>query len=207
MDINTIKSRMVNGKMYCPSDPILVNEQAHSMDCLIEYNNLKYTENVKGQDLLKKMFAVIGDECLILQPFYASWGGKNVHFGNNIFANFNLTLIDDGDIFVGDNVMMASNVTLVTATHPINPTLRKTQTQYNKPIYIGENVWLGANVVVLPGVSIGKNSVIGAGSVVTKDIPENVVAVGAPCKVLRLISEKDDIYYDHDKIIDIPIIK
>ena len=154
-------------------------------------------------DLLKKMFAEIGDDCYIETPFFANWGGKHVHFGNGVYANFNLTLVDDGEIYVGNNVLFAPNVILASGTHPIHPGLRSRQAQYNLPIHIGNNVWIGANSVILPGVNIGDNSVIGAGSVVTKDIPANVIAVGNPCKVLRKIDENDLVYYDKTRKIDL----
>jgi galactoside O-acetyltransferase len=120
-----------------------------------------------------------------------------------VYANFNLTCVDDTHIYVGDNTMFGPNCVLATAGHPINPELREKGYQYNMPIHIGKNCWLGAGVIVLPGVTIGDNSVIGAGSVVTKDIPSNVVAVGNPCKVIREINEHDLKYYFKDKEIDL----
>jgi galactoside O-acetyltransferase len=115
-----------------------------------------------------------------------------VHFGSNIYANFNLTCVDDGHIYVGDWTEFGPNVTIATAGHPIHPELREDpELQFNKDVHIGRCVWIGANTVVLPGVTIGDNSVIGAGSVVTKDIPANVVAYGNPCRVIREIDERD----------------
>ena len=119
----------------------------------------------------------IRDSCYIEPPLHANWG-KYTHFGNNVYANFNLTLVDDTDIFVGDNVMFGPNVIIATAGHPVDPPLREKVAQFNIPVRIGKNVWIGAGAIVLPGVTIGDHSVIGAGSVVTKDIPPNVVAVG-----------------------------
>lgn len=112
-------------------------------------------------------------------------------------------MVDDAEIFVGDNVKFGPNVVIATGTHPIHPDLRRKQAQYNLPVHIGDNVWIGAGAVILPGVKIGYNSVIGAGSVVTKDIPSNVVAVGNPCRVLREINENDMRYYYKDMKIDI----
>ena len=132
---------------------------------------------------------------------HANWG-RHTHFGDNIYANFNLTLVDDTDIFVGDNVMFGPNVIVATAGHPILPELRLKVAQFNVPVYIGKNVWIGAGAIILPGVHIGDNSVIGAGSVVTKDIPENVVAVGNPCNILREINDKDREYYYKDRAIE-----
>ncbi|MBP3927248.1 MAG: sugar O-acetyltransferase [Clostridium sp.] len=135
-------------------------------------------------------------------PFRANWGGHHVHFGNGIYANSNLTIVDDGHVYVGDKVMFGPNVTIATANHPAEPTLREKGLQYNKDVTIGENVWIGAGVVIVPGVHIGRNSVIGAGSIVTKDIPENVVAVGNPCRVLREIGEHDREYFYKEEKID-----
>ena len=114
-----------------------------------------------------------------------------------------MTLVDDGHIYVGDNVMFGPNVTVATANHPIEPTLRHHAAQYNVDVHIGANVWIGAGTVIVPGVTIGENSVIGAGSVVTRDIPANVVAVGNPCRVMREISDRDRTYYYKDKKIDL----
>ncbi len=121
--------------------------------------------------------------------------GAAPHFGHHVYANFNLTLVDDTDIFVGDYVMFGPNVTVATAGHPVDPELRRQIAQFNIPVHIGNNVWIGAGSVLLPGVSIGDNTVIGAGSIVTRDIPANVVAVGNPCRVLREIGEHDREYY------------
>ncbi|MGL5868455.1 sugar O-acetyltransferase [Clostridium chrysemydis] len=203
MDLNEIKERQYNKKLYFCNDEELVKEQLKCLDLLYDFNNTRPTEQEKRTNLLKQMFSELGEECYIEPPLRANWGGKNVHFGKGVYANFNLTLVDDGEIFVGDNVMFAPNVIIDTATHPIHPELRRKQAQYNLPIYIGDNVWIGAGSIVLPGVKIGKNSVIGAGSIVTRDIPENVVAIGSPCKVLREINEDDLKYYHKDMIIDI----
>ena len=151
---------------------------------------------------MKNVFAECGDDNYIELPFHANWGGSHVHFGNGIYANSNLTLVDDGHIYVGDKVMFGPNVTVATANHPINAELRSRGLQYNKDVSIGENSWIGANVVIVPGITIGKNVVIGAGSVVTKDIPDHVVAVGNPCKVLRTVDEHDDTYFYRNEKID-----
>ena len=119
-----------------------------------------------------------------------------------VYANFNLTVVDDGNIYIGDNVMFGPNVTIATANHPILPELREKGLQYNKDVHIGKNVWIGAGVVIVPGITIENNSVIGAGSVVVKDIPANVVAVGNPCRVLREISQHDREYFYRNERID-----
>ena len=170
---------------------------------LYDFNNTRPTEQKKRQEMLKEMFAEIGDNCYIEPPLHANWAGKHVHFGSNVYANFSLTLVDDSHIYVGDNVMFAPNVTIITATHPIHPELRSQKAQYNASVFIGNNVWIGAGSLVLPGVHIGDNSVIGAGSVVTRDIPANVVAVGSPCRVMREIDQRDREYYHHNLPIDL----
>lgn len=203
MKLQEIKERMHNKKLYYCNNEDLIIEQLNCLELLYDFNATRPLEQEKRKELLKRMFAEIGEDCYIEPPFHSNWGGKNVHFGNSVYANFNLTLVDDCEIFVGDNVMFAPNVTVATATHPINPLLRSKQAQYNLPVHIGNNVWVGAGAIILPGVSIGENTVIGAGSVVTKDIPANVVAVGNPCKVLREINENDIKYYHKDMEIDI----
>ncbi|MCA2390791.1 MULTISPECIES: sugar O-acetyltransferase [Lactococcus] len=195
--------RVHTGELYFPDDQKLWEEQQEALAILEKYNQTSVTQPEQQTKLLKEMFSEIGEDCFIQPPFYANFGGKNVHFGTGIYANFNLTLVDDTDIFVGNHVMFGPNVTIDTATHPVSPDLRKRGTQYNKKIYIEENVWLGAGVIVLPGVRIGKNSVIGAGSIVTKDIPDNVVAFGTPCVVKRKINDSDFKTYDNGKKIDL----
>lgn len=197
------KKRMQEGRLYLPEDEEIMHQQMLCLEKLYDYNATRPSEYDKREALLKKMFADIGEGCYIEPPLHANWAGKHVHFGDNVYANFNLTLVDDTDIYVGDKVMFGPNVTVATAGHPIDPELRYQAMQYNIPVHIGENVWIGANAVVLPGVTIGDNSVIGAGSVVTKDIPPNVIAVGNPCRVLREIGDHDKKYYYKDREIDV----
>lgn len=199
------KRRMREGKLYFPEDESIMAEQLKCLDKLYDFNMTRPTQLDKRDEMLKDMFAEIGKDCYIEPPFHSNWGGKHIHFGNNVYANFNLTMVDDADIYVGNYVMFGPNVTVATAGHPINPTLRQKAMQYNIEVHIGNNVWIGANAAILPGVTIGDNTVIGAGSVVTKDIPANVVAVGNPCRVLRPIGEKDKKVYFRDREIDIEI--
>ena len=194
--------KMIKGLIYNPGDKEIMREQVQYQDKLCEFNQLKPSQYSEKMKFMKEMFAECGDNCYIELPFRANWGGHHVHFGNGIYANFNLTIVDDGHVYVGDKVMFGPNVTVATASHPIEPTLRARGLQYNKDVYIGENVWIGAGVIIVPGVRIGKNSVIGGGSVVTKDIPDNVVAVGNPCRVLREISEHDKKYFYKNEEID-----
>ena len=193
--------RMVNGLIYDPADDEIMKEQIVFQDMLWDFNQLKPSEYDKKQRYMKEVFAECGENCYIELPFYANWGGHHVHFGSGIYANFNLTLVDDGHIYIGDKVMFGPNVTIATASHPINPELRARGLQFNKDVYIGNNTWIGAGVIIVPGVHIGSNSVIGAGSMVTKDIPDNVLAVGNPCRVLRNVSEKDyEFFYKSERI-------
>lgn len=156
----------------------------------------------KRTSMLNDLLAEVGENCYIEPPLHANWG-LNTHLGNNVYANFNLTLVDDAEIFIGDSVMIGPNVVIATAGHPVNPELRLKVAQFNIPVHIEKNVWIGAGAIILPGVTVGENSVIGAGSVVTKDIPPNVVAVGNPCRVLRPIGDRDkEFYYKNRRIED-----
>lgn len=197
-----IKYKMHHQKIYYPSDEEFLKEQLSYVDKVNDYNLTRTNELDKRQELLKEMFLSIGENCYIEPPLHANFGCKHVSLGNNVYANFNLTLVDDTYITIGDNTMIGPNVTLATAGHPILPSLRMKGYQFNVPINIGKNVWIGAGVIVLPGVNIGDNSVIGAGSVVTKDIPENVVAYGNPCKIIRTINEHDEKYYYKNLMIE-----
>lgn len=200
--MNDMKARMHTGELYLPDGDDIMEEQLQCLDRLYDFNATRPTQLQLRTEMLKEMFAEIGEDCYIEPPFYANWGGKHVHFGNCVYANFHLTLVDDTHIYVGDNVMFGPNVTVATAGHPILPEIREKAYQYNMPVYIGKNCWIGAGAVIVPGVTIGDNTVIGAGSIVTKDIPANVVAVGNPCKVMREISEKDREYYFKDRKIE-----
>lgn len=196
------KDRMFTGDLYLPNDAAITGEQNACLELLYTFNQTRPSEQEKRNQLLKQMFAEIGENCYIEPPFHANFGGKHVHFGKNIYANFNLTMVDDGHIYVGDYTMFAPGVIVATAGHPILPELRETVYQYNMPVHIGKNCWIGAGAIILPGVTIGDQVVVGAGSVVTKDLPSNVVAVGNPCRVIREINEHDRVYYFKNRKID-----
>lgn len=195
---------LFSGDIYDPQDEELLAFQAECIEKVNKYNSLSATQEgyEKRFQLIGEMFMEAGENCYIEPPFHSNFGGKHVKLGKNVYANFNLTLVDDGPITIGSFTMIGPNVTIATACHPISPALRKRGLQFNKPVVIGENVWIGAGALIMPGVKIGDNSVIGAGSVVTKDVPPNVVAVGNPCHVLREISSDDDRFYDHGKPIN-----
>ena len=196
------KDRMFTGDLYLPNDAAITEEQNACLELLYTFNQTRPSEQEKRNQLLKQMFAEIGKNCYIEPPFHANFGGKHVHFGKNIYANFNLTMVDDGHIYVGDYTMFAPGVIVATAGHPILPELRETVYQYNMPVHIGKNCWIGAGAIILPGVTIGDQVVVGAGSLVTKDLPSNVVAVGNPCRVIREINEHDRVYYFKNRKID-----
>ena len=200
--MSQMKERMHTGEIYNPGDDEIMARQVKCLDRLYDFNMTRPTEQEKRQALMKEMFAELGKGVYIEPPFHANWGGAHCHFGAYVYANFNLTCVDDTHIYVGENTMLGPHVVLATAGHPILPELREKGYQYNMPIHIGKNCWLGAGVIVLPGVTIGDHSVIGAGSIVTRDIPANVVAVGNPCRVLRPIGEKDREYYFQDRKIE-----
>lgn len=199
MDIN---EKMHGGYLYDPADPEVMAEQAKCLEKLYDYNMTRPADAEKRAKMLSEMFAEIGEGCYIEPPFHSNFGGSHVHFGRNIYANFNLTLVDDTHIYVGDYTMFGPNVTVATAGHPILPELRQKGLQYNFPVHIGKNCWIGAGAVILPGVTLGDNVVIGAGSVVTKDIPSDCVAVGNPCRVLRQVGERDREFYFKDRKIE-----
>ncbi len=194
-----IWDKMHGRELYLPDDREIVQVQTACLDRLYDYNRTRPTEPEKRQALLKEMFAEIGEGCYLEPPFHANFGGRHVHLGSFVYANFNLTLVDDTHIYIGDHCMLAPNVTIATATHPILPALRERGVQYNAPVRIGRNCWLGTGVIVLPGVTIGDNTVVGAGSLVTRDLPANVVAFGTPCRVIREIGEQDRAFYDRDR--------
>ena len=165
MDLKEILHRIHNKKLYYSNNEELMEVQLNCMKKLYKFNETYPWELDKREMLLKEMFAEMGENCYIEPPLRANWGGKNVHLGNMVYANFNLTLVDDTDIFIGDNVLIAPNVVISTGTHPIHPEIRRKQGQYNASVRIGNNVWIGAGAVILPGVTIGDNTVIGAGSI------------------------------------------
>ena len=159
-----IREKQHGGQLYLPSDESLQREQLRCLDRLYEFNQIRPSDLKRKTALLKEMFAELGEDCYIETPFHANWGGRHVHFGSNIYANFNLTLVDDTHIYVGDFTQFGPNVVLATAGHPIDPELRERYYQYNAPVRIGRNCWLGANVVVVPGVTSVDLVVVGGGS-------------------------------------------
>lgn len=183
--------------IYFCGDPQMDAAQQEQMRLLHELNATVPGDPRRAQ-LLHEFFAEFGEGAYVELPVHANWG-CSTHWGAHAYANFNLTLVDDGEIFIGEHTMIGPNVTLVTTGHPIRPDLRERIAQYSEPIHIGRNVWIGANVTVLPGVTIGDNAVIGACSLVNRDIPANTVAFGTPCRAVREINEHDREYYWRDR--------
>ena len=193
--------RMKAGVIYDPNDRAIMDVQEQLLDRLYDYNHTRPSEGKKREEMLQEMLGACGKGVYLEPPFHANWGGKHVFLEDYVYANFNLTLVDDGNIYVGERTLFGPNVCVATPNHPLDAQLREKSLQYNKDVHIGKNVWIGANSVIVPGVTIGDNTVIGAGSVVTKDIPANVLALGVPCRVLRKIGEHDrEFFYKEEKI-------
>ncbi|MBS6947397.1 MAG: sugar O-acetyltransferase [Bifidobacterium scardovii] len=188
---------------YHYDDPNIMDGQLECQEKLYEFNRTHPTDAEGKQRLLKAMFAEIGEGCHVETPAHANWGFAHVHMGKGIYCNVNFTCVDDADITIGDYCMFGPNVVIATAGHPVLPVLREHHYVYCIPVTIGRNVWVGANVSILPGVTIGDNCVIGAGSVVTHSIPANSVAYGAPCEAVREIGDKDREYFYKDRKLDV----
>lgn len=171
-------------------DKEIVEDRIRCADLCYEFNQCKPSDIEKQNSIIKKIIGNIEGDFVITQPFYCDYG-KNISVGKNFYINHNCTILDGAKVTFGDNVFIAPNVVFSTAGHAIDPEQRARGLEIAFPINVGDNVWIGANVSVLPGVTIGSNTIIGAGSVVNKDIPEGVIAAGVPCKVIRKITEKD----------------
>ncbi len=198
----TQKERMLAGLPYKAWLDGLSEERMACRRKLHAFNLLPPDEEAQAQRLLRELLGKTGRDPWINAPFHCDYGW-NIEVGDNFFANYNLTILDVGKVTIGSNVQFAPNVSIYTAGHPLHPDSRNSGYEYGLPVIIGDNVWIGGNVVLLPGVTVGSNSVIGAGSVVSRDIPEWVVAVGSPCRVVRRITEEDRKYYCKDRVFDV----
>ena len=183
--------------IYFCDDPEMDAAQTEQLNLLRDFNDTRRGDP-KRREIMERLFGEVGEDVYLEPPVHANWG-ISTHFGAHTYANFNLTLVDDGEIFIGDHTMIGPNVTLITTGHPIRPDLRERVAQFSEPIRIGRNVWIGANVTVLTGVTIGDNAVIGACSLVTRDVPADCVAVGTPARVVREIDAHDREYYWRDR--------
>ena len=195
--------RMNSGKLYSCHDqpPEMKAEYLRSQDLIYDYNLCRPGEDARRSAILRELIPDLGEGFCIEPPFHITFGNR-LHIGKRFYANFNMTIVNDIDVYIGDNVMFAAGVSISVTGHPVAYDLRPRCEQFSFPVRIGNNVWIGTNVTILPGVTIGDNAVIGAGSVVTKDIPPNVVAMGVPCRVAREITDRDREYYYHDLRVD-----
>ena len=193
----TQRERIANGLLFTDITEGLPEDRLRGKEHVYEYNHTRPAELQARMDIAKKMFGGVGKVFWIEPPVQFAYG-SNIFIGENFYANAGLTIIDDTKVVIGDNVMIAANVTIGTTGHPIDPELRATIKMYAFPVTIEDGVWIGSGAIINPGITIGKNCVIGSGSVVTKDIPPNVVAVGNPCRVLRNIGEHDKSFYFRD---------
>ena len=181
----TEKEKMLAGEIYSAVDPQLLEELAAAREVIHDYNLLRPSENQKKLKLLKGLLGHIGDDSIIInQPFRCDYG-KQISVGKRFFANFNFTVLDEAPVTIGDDCFIGPNVSIYTACHSTDPVERNSRREWAEPVTIGDNVWIGGSVTILPGVTIGDNVTIGAGSVVTRDIPSNSIAVGNPCKVVK----------------------
>lgn len=196
------KERMLAGLPYKAWLDGLSEERMENKIKIHHYNLLHPSEEKKRTEMIKDILGKTGDVIVVEQPFHCDYG-KNIQVGNNFFANYNCTILDVGRVIIGENVMFAPNVSIYTAGHPLHPKSRNSGYEYGIEVTIGDNVWVGGNVVINPGINIGNNVVIGSGSVVTKDIPDNMIAAGSPCKVIREITEEDRKYYYKDREFDV----
>jgi len=183
----TEKEKMLAGETYSAVDPQLLEELTEVKEIIHDYNLLSPSEIQKGKEILRGLLGHIADdEFLIVQPFYCDYG-KQISVGKRFFANFNFTVLDEARVTIGDDCFIGPNVSIYTACHSTDPMERNSRREWAEPVTIGNNVWIGGSVTILPGVKIGDNVTIGAGSVVTKDIPSNCVAISNPCKVVKSI--------------------
>ncbi|MFS0838937.1 sugar O-acetyltransferase [Paenibacillus sp. 1P03SA] len=186
----TEKQKMIAGKPYKAFGEELLNERQHAKEVLFDYNALRPGEVDKRNALLRPLLGRTGRNFFVEPPFRCDYG-YNISLGENFYSNYNLTVLDCNRVMIGDNVLIGPNVSIFTAGHAIHPEPRRDGVEYALPVTIGSNVWIGGGAILNPGVSVGDNTIIGSGSVVTKDIPANVIAAGNPCRVLRPITEDD----------------
>lgn len=195
----TNKERRDLGLPYISDDEVM-EEQKRSRRILQKLNTMDRADFEGLAETVKELLGK-SEGAFINPPFYCDYG-DHIEVGKNFFANYNCMIIDVAKVKIGDNCQMAPNVAIYTAGHPVHPVARASMYEYGQEVTIGDNVWIGGNTVIVPGVHIGSNTVIGAGSVVTKDIPDWVVAAGNPCKVIRKITEEDIKYYFRDQKFD-----
>ena len=194
----TEKEKMLSGNLYILHGDELRNDMLRARKITRLFNGTTELETEYRVKLLKELFGKTGEKIHIEPPFYCDYG-YNITVGESFYANFDCIILDVNKVNIGNNVFFGPRVCIYTAGHPIDADVRNTLLEYGKPIKIGNNVWIGGNTIINPGITVGNNVVIGSGSIITKDIPENVIAVGNPCKVLRLITEEDKKYWEDKK--------
>jgi acetyltransferase-like isoleucine patch superfamily enzyme len=192
--MNEQKEKMISGRPYLAFDEELLKERQYAKGLIFQFNSLHPEKIDKRNEIIRKLFGKIRGTFFIEPPFRCDYG-YNIEIGDNFYSNYNLIILDCARVLIGDNVMLGPNVGIYTAGHPLHHEIRNTLYEFALPISIGDNVWIGGNVVINPNINIGDNTVIGSGSVLTKDIPDNVIAAGNPCKVIREITEDDRVYY------------
>lgn len=197
----TQKERMLKEMLYYPADTVLTEERAKAKELCYDFNQCRPSQGEKRVAILKELLGKTGENVWMEQPIYFDYG-SNTEVGENFFANANCVILDVAKVTIGKNVMFAPNVSIYTAGHPLHPETRNSGWEYGIGISIGDNVWVGGNVVINPGVHIGNNVVIGSGSVVTNDIPDNSVAVGNPARVIKEITDEDKKYYFKDRLFE-----
>lgn len=202
----TEKEKMITGKPYYANVKELTTLRLAAQRLCYRYNQIDPKNYKERKGLIRGLFAKTEAMFCVEQPFYCDYG-FNIEIGDNFFSNYHLTILDCAPVKIGNNVMIGPSVSIFTAGHPLHYEVRNTGLEYAKPVTIGDNVWIGGNVVINPNVSIGHNSVIGSGSIVTKDIPDNVVAAGNPCKVIRVITDEDKKFYFQNQRLDTESIK
>jgi maltose O-acetyltransferase len=190
--MTTEKVKMLSGEMYDSTDPQLVAERRHARDLTRDYNATAAGEEVRRKQLLAELLGAAGAPIGIEPPFFCDYG-YNIFLGDNVFFNFNCVVLDVMRVEIGGGTMFGPNVQIYTATHPLDAAERSRGLEYAKPIKIGCDVWVGGSAVIGPGVTIGDRSVIGAGSVVVRDIPADVFAAGNPCRVIRTLKTPEDL--------------
>lgn len=195
-----MEERMAKGYLWTDTGEYF-EEQARAKDLVYRFNHSLPSEEEVRKELIKEIFGSVGDPVWIMQPLTLA-RGKTVHIGSGTYINSNLTLVDDYEIYIGENCLIAPNVSICTTGHPVHPDLRPNGEMYSFPVHIGNGAWIGTGAIILPGVTIGDYAVIGAGSVVTQDIPPMTIAMGSPCKVVREITDRDKEYYYRDLRVD-----
>lgn len=186
--MTTMKEKMLAGELYIADDPVIAAAQQHAADLMQRLNAQGLADAALRKELLAELLGSFGEGSDIRPPFYVDYG-TNIQMGTGCFVNFGGMFFDVAPITIGDDVLFGPNVQLLTPLHPIEPQVRREKWEAARPITIGDNVWIGGGAIVLPGVTIGENAIIGAGSVVTKDIPANAIAVGNPCRMMRIVED------------------